>query len=72
MTMRSKYNAAPSLAGYLFQCRLALLIGLQMAKKKPNGHVSIEKFDDITFHDEDLSLCLLQSKHHDNAEVSER
>ena len=63
MTECSKYNAGPSLAGYLFQCRLALLIGLQMAKKKPNGHISIEKFDDITFHGEDLSLCLLQSKH---------
>ena len=61
--MHSKYSAAPSLAGYVFQCRLALLIGLQMAKKKPNGHISVEKFDDITFHDEDLSLCLLQSKH---------
>ena len=61
--MSSKYNAAPSLAGYLFQCRLALLIGLQMAKRKPNGHISIEKFDDIAFHEEDLSLCLLQSKH---------
>ena len=63
VTEFSKYNAGPSLAGYLFQCRLALLVGLQMAKKKPNGHISIEKFDDITFHDEDLSLCLLQSKH---------
>lgn len=63
MTMHSKYSAAASLAGYVFQCRLGLLIGLQMAKKKPNGHISIEKFDDITFHDEDLSLCLLQSKH---------
>ena len=46
VTECSKYNAGPSLAGYLFQCRLALLINLQMAKKKPNGHISIEKFDD--------------------------
>ena len=63
LTTSSKHNAAGSLAGYLFQCRLALLLGLQMAKRKPNGHISIEKFDDITFQDQDLSLCLLQSKH---------
>ena len=63
LTTNSKHAAAGSLAGYLFQCRLALLLGLQMAKRKPNGHISIEKFDDITFQDQDLSLCLLQSKH---------
>ncbi len=51
------------MAGYLFQCRLALLHGLQMAKKKPNGHISIEKFDDIAFENDDLSLCLSQAKH---------
>ena len=47
----------------LYQCRLALLLGLQMAKKKPNGHLSIEQFDDIAFEDEDFSICLLQAKH---------
>jgi len=51
------------MAGYLFQCRLALLLGLQIAKKKPNGHLSIERFDDIAFHNEDFSLCLMQAKH---------
>ncbi len=38
-----------------------------MAKKKPNGHISIEKFDDITFEDEDFSICLQQTKHSINA-----
>ena len=51
------------MAGYLFQCRVALLRGLQMAKKKPNGHISIERFDDIAFEDADPSVCLLQAKH---------
>ena len=63
MSTISKHTAASSLAGYLFQCRLALLLGLQMAKRKTNGHISIEKFDDIAFHDQDLSLSLLQAKH---------
>ncbi len=35
-----------------------------MAKKKANGHISIEKFDDIAFEDEDYSKCLMQAKHH--------
>jgi hypothetical protein len=33
-------------------------------KVKPNCHVSIEKFDDIAFHEEDLAHCLVQAKHH--------
>ena len=51
------------MAGYLFQCRLALLRGLQMVKKKPNGQISIEKFDDVAFEDDDISKCLIQAKH---------
>lgn len=60
----NQFNASGSLAGYLYQCRLALLLGLQMVKKKPNGHISIEKFDDIAFENDDYSKCLIQAKHH--------
>ena len=52
------------MAGYLFQCRLALLLGLQMTSRKPNGHISIEKFDDISFDNDDIAGCLIQAKHH--------
>jgi hypothetical protein len=58
------YNASPSLAGYLFQCRLALLIGLRMVKKRANGHISIEKFDDVSFDNDNFAQCLWQAKHH--------
>ena len=61
---QDKYNASASLAGYLFQCRLALLRGLQMLKMKPNGQISIEKFDDIAFESDDMAACLIQAKHH--------
>ncbi|MEP2781098.1 MAG: ABC-three component system protein [Pseudoruegeria sp.] len=64
LIQKDQYNASPSLAGYLFQCRLALLFGLQMLKKKPNGHISIEKFDDIAFDTNDVADCLIQAKHH--------
>lgn len=64
MIQEDKYNASPSLAGYMFQCRLALLFGLQMLKKKPNGQISIEKFDDVAFDTDDVADCLIQAKHH--------
>jgi hypothetical protein len=59
-----QFNASGSLAGYLYQCRLALLLGLQVLKKKPNSRISIEKFDDIAFGDENLASCIIQAKHH--------
>lgn len=52
------------MAGYVFQCRLALLRGLQLLKKNPNTLISIEKFDDIAFESEDYGQCLIQAKHH--------
>jgi hypothetical protein len=64
LIQEDKYNASPSLAGYMFQCRLALLFGLQMLKKKPNGQISIEKFDDVAFDTDDVADCLIQAKHH--------
>ena len=54
------------MAGYLFQCRLALLRGLQLLKKQPNAQISIEKFDDLAFEDDDYGQCLIQAKHHVN------
>lgn len=67
MSSSNQFDASGSLAGYLFQCRLALLIGLQLVKKSANGHISIEKFDDIAFEDANYSKCLYQAKHHINA-----
>uniref|UniRef100_UPI001C4FA230 hypothetical protein n=1 Tax=Salibaculum halophilum TaxID=1914408 RepID=UPI001C4FA230 len=34
-----------------------------MAKKNPNGQISVEKFDDVAFEDDNLSKCLTQAKH---------
>lgn len=64
MNQGSKYSAGGSLAGYLFQCRLALLRGLELARKNPASLISIEKFDDIAFETDDLAKCLIQAKHH--------
>ncbi|MBN8647517.1 MAG: hypothetical protein J0L55_06135 [Caulobacterales bacterium] len=64
MSDNGKYNASASLVGYLFQCRLALLRGLELAKKLPSATISIEKFDDISFESMDYAQCLIQAKHH--------
>jgi hypothetical protein len=63
----NQFDASGSLAGYIYQCRLALLLGLQAVKKKPNGQISIEKFDDISFDNDDHTECLIQAKHHISA-----
>ncbi len=60
----NNFDATGSFAGYLFQCRLALLRALQVAKQRSNAKISIEKFDDIAFEHEDYASCLIQAKHH--------
>lgn len=67
MTSGNQFDASGSLAGYIYQCRLALLLGLQTVKKKPNGQISIEKFDDIAFENDDHAHCIIQAKHHISA-----
>jgi hypothetical protein len=67
LTSGNQFDASGSLAGYIYQCRLALLLGLQTVKKKPNGQISIEKFDDIAFDNNDHAHCIIQAKHHISA-----
>jgi hypothetical protein len=64
MNQTNRFGASAPLAGYIFQCRLALLRGLQLLKKYPNGLITIEKYDDIAFEDDDYGQCLMQAKHH--------
>lgn len=65
----STFDASQSALGYLHQCRYALLLALQR-DDEPNLCISIEKLDDIAFHDNPSSPAhakeLLQVKHHIN------
>lgn len=65
----SKFDASKSALGYLHQCQYALLLGLQR-DEEPNLCISIEKLDDIAFHESpssaDFAKELLQVKHHCN------
>lgn len=69
MGQAGRFEASAPMAGYIFQCRLALLRGLQLLKKHPNTHISIEKFDDVAFEDENYGQCLIQAKHHINPKL---
>jgi hypothetical protein len=57
-------TAADSAAGYLFQCRLALLLALEAYADHPEWSVSIEQFDDVGFQQGVSPLEAIQSKHH--------
>jgi hypothetical protein len=57
------YSAAASAAGYLFQCRYALLAALEHVNRNTGLEISIEKFDDIAFERDGKPLELIQTKH---------
>lgn len=67
--MTDPHNASAAMAGYLFQCRLALLLGLRRAKRFPGEWVSVETFDDVAFEDGETLTQLLQAKHHGAAKT---
>jgi hypothetical protein len=60
----NKYAASASLLGYLFQCRQALLTGIQLSKSFPGLSISIEKFDDISVESGGKPALQMQLKHH--------
>lgn len=62
--MTSKFDATPSMLGYLYQCQYALLYALRKSKSKPTASLSIERFDDIAIEEGDGPTELLQAKHH--------
>lgn len=60
----SKYSAGPQLTGYLYQCRLALLLSLQKLKKCPQITIAIETLDDVVFDGDGTPQEIIQVKHH--------
>jgi hypothetical protein len=58
----STFNAAPSMAGYLYQVRLALLWALRQ-NKIGDYAVSIEVLDDVSFAQSGDPIAVLQTKH---------
>lgn len=62
--MSNAHEASASATGYLYQCRYALLKGLEATLDSPEFRISIEKFDDIAFEANGLPIHLIQTKHH--------
>lgn len=62
--MYSPHTAGESKLGYLYQSRYALLRALRDGKKNPALSISIEKFDDVAFEQDDRPIELIQTKHH--------
>lgn len=63
----SPFDASASALGYLYQCRYALLLALEK-EDDPNLCVSVERLDDVAFHEApttpNVARELLQFKHH--------
>ncbi len=60
----SKFSAAASAVGYIYQCRFALLEGLRRLRRGDQFVVSIETLDDVVFEQNGKPPELLQMKHH--------
>lgn len=64
MTGTDKYSAAGPMLGYLYQCRQALLLSIELSKSFPALSISIERFDDIAIESSETAAVQLQLKHH--------
>ncbi len=60
----STHEASASATGYLYQCRIALLLGLRAIPLTPDLLISVEKFDDVAFDTNGTPSELIQTKHH--------
>lgn len=58
------HEARASATGYLYQCRIALLLGLRAIPLTPDLEISVEKFDDVAFDTNGTPSELIQTKHH--------
>ena len=61
---KKAHEASASATGYLFQCRYALLAGLQVIQEHPDFEISVERFDDVAFESAGEPVKLIQTKHH--------
>ena len=66
----NQFGAGPSLLGYLYQCRVALLLTLRKTRRDPGLQVSIERFDDVAFEEGESPLERIQTKHKVNRQGS--
>lgn len=61
---KKSHEASASATGYLYQCRIALLMALKAIPLNVNQEVSVERFDDVAFDNTGTPSELVQTKHH--------
>jgi hypothetical protein len=69
-TSVSAFNAGPSMLGYLYQVRLALVWAIRRSRTA-DFVVRIEALDDVSFHDGGHPIAVLQTKHALNVALSQ-
>ncbi len=60
----SRHSAAPSMQGYMFQCRFALLEMLRRLPTNSSVSLAIETLDDVVFLKDGSPAEIVQVKHH--------
>ena len=63
MDLPESHTAAPASLGYLYQCRIALLLGIRAIPDTPDASVSVERFDDVAFEVDGHPSEIIQTKH---------
>lgn len=61
---KKSHEASASATGYLYQCRIALLLALRAIPLNVNQEISVERFDDVAFDKIGSPSELIQTKHH--------
>jgi hypothetical protein len=61
---KKSHEASASATGYLYQCRIALLMALKAIPFNVNQEISVERFDDVAFDTTGTPSELIQTKHH--------
>ncbi|MHB1697447.1 MAG: ABC-three component system protein [bacterium] len=69
-SVNSKHSAAPSMQGYIYQCRVALSEMLRKLKENQMVSVTIETLDDVVFEKNDAPIEIIQTKHHINRQAN--
>jgi len=61
---QTQFSASPSVIGYLYQCRYALLSALSRLWTGDEFLLHLETLDDVVFETAGSPLEILQTKHH--------
>ncbi|HEV8718893.1 MAG TPA: ABC-three component system protein [Candidatus Binatia bacterium] len=61
---QTQFSASPSVIGYLYQCRYALLSALSRLRTGDEFLLHLETLDDVVFETAGSPLEILQTKHH--------